>query len=120
MHNHIYALVIAVLTAITLAGCATKPILEERYSQKAIKHPALQVVSAVPKGGIVYLDYVYESLIAYNLNEPLDMNFMLGRITVPPNAILLRGTLEQKDVICTSAFTYGDLITRPYTRAGGD
>lgn len=117
MKNCLLVLMFTVLSTMGLSGCATKPVLEEQYSPKTIKHPPLQTESTVPKNGIAYLSYNYQSLIAFSLNEPLSIGLMLGKINISTSEILLRGTLSQKDVICTSGFAYGDLITKPYAKA---
>lgn len=117
MQKRLLVLMFAVHSAIVMSGCATKPVLEERYSPKAIKYPLLQTESTVSKNGIAYLSYDYQSFITFSLNEPLSIGLMLGRINIPTSEILLRGTLSQKDVICTSGFAYGDFLTKPYAKA---
>lgn len=98
---------------IFLAGCATKPALEDQFTPKSIKHPASQVDSTVLKGRIAHLSYNYDSLIVHNLDEPVDMYLMLGKVNVPTTETLFKGTLDSKEVICTITRTYSDLLTGP-------
>lgn len=97
---------------ISLTGCAATPTLE-KFSHKGIKHPVPLVTSTVAKGQPIYLHYDYESLIVYHLQEPLDMRLMLGKIVVSTQEPLYRGTLEQKEVLCSTSRTYSDPLTGP-------
>jgi len=99
---------IACFTAIpALTGCAAAPTLET-FSHKAIKHPAPLATSTAAKGQPVYLHYDYDSLIVYRLQEPLDMSMGLlhGQVVVSHQEPLYRGSLGQKEVLCSGSLTY--------------
>lgn len=104
--------IIRIVAILTLTGCAAIPDLE-KFSHKDIKHPAPLVTNTAAKGQPVYVDYDYESLIVYRLQEPVDMRFRLGKIVVPTQEPLYRGTLEQKEVLCSVSRTYSDPLTGP-------
>jgi len=97
---------------LALTGCATTPTLET-FSHKEIKHPASLTTSTATKGQAVYLHYDYESLIIYRLQEPLEMRLGLGKVAVSHQEPLYRGSLGQKDVLCSSSKTYRDPLTGP-------
>lgn len=105
---------IACLAAIlTLTGCAATPTLET-FSHKEIKHPAPLATSTAAKGQPIYLHYDYDSIIVYHLQEPLDMSLGLGKVVVSHQEPLYRGSLGQKEVLCSSSRTYRDSLTGPH------
>lgn len=97
---------------LTLAGCAATPTLET-FSHKGIKHPAPLATSTAAKGQLVYLHYDYDSLIVYHLQEPLDISFALGKVVVSHQEPLYKGSLGQKEVLCSNSRTYGDILAGP-------
>ena len=97
---------------LALTGCAGMPKLEQ-FSPKDIRHPAPQIVSTAAKGQPVYLHYDYDSLIVYHLQEPLDMNFMLGKVVVSQQEPLYRGIVGQKEVLCSRSRTFRDPLVGP-------
>lgn len=111
-HNYSMYLVVVAITII-LSGCATKPVLEDQFTPKSIKHPAPQVESTVSKGRIAHLSYNYDSLITHSLDEPVNMYLMLGKVKVSTAETLFKGTLDNKEVICTITRAYSDLLTGP-------
>ncbi len=87
----------------------------EEFSHKDIKHPAPLTMSKADKGKPVYLHYDYDSLIVYHLQEPLDISFNLfGKIVVSSQEPLYRGTLKQKEVLCSRSNTYIDPLNGPW------
>ena len=98
---------------LALTGCASTPTLET-FSHKEIKHPAPLTTSTAAKGQPVYLHYDYDSLIAYRLQEPLDMSLGLGKVVVSHQEPLYRGSLGQKEVLCSGSRTYRDPLTGPH------
>lgn len=100
---------------LALAGCATKPAFES-FSHKDIKHPAPLATSTAAKGQPVYLHYDYDSIIVYHLQEPLEMGFQIGKgIVVSNQEPLYRGTLEQKEVLCSRYYECASMQRYPDT-----
>ncbi len=102
--------IICFAAILALTGCAATPEFEA-FSHKEIKHPAPLTTSMAAKGQLVYLDYDYDSLIVYHLQEPLNMSFMVfGKIIVSDHETLYRGKLEKKGVLCTKSNTFYDML----------
>lgn len=93
---------------VALSGCASRPVLEQRFSHKLINHPTPMVESTAAKGDIAYLYYDYDNRIMYRLNEPLDFNtgLLSGQVNISTNTPLLMGAFGGKEVICSSVVTY--------------
>ena len=108
--------IICFAAILALTGCAATPTLES-FSHKEIKHPAPLATSTVAKGQPVYLHYDYDSLIAYHLQEPLEMRFVLGlsKLVVTRQEPLYRGILNQKEVLCSRSRTYIDGLVGPHS-----
>lgn len=104
---------ILLMSFVFLTGCATKPVLEDQFTPKSIKHPAPKVESTALKGRIAHLSYNYDSLITHSLDEPINMYLMLGKVKVSTAETLFKGTLDSKEVICTITRAYSDLLTGP-------
>ena len=107
--------IICFAAILALTGCAATPTLET-FSHKEIKHPAPLATSTAAKGQPVYLHYDYDSLIVYRLQEPLDMRLGIfgAKIVVSHQEPLYRGTLKQKEVLCSTSLTYRDPLTGPH------
>ena len=105
--------IICFAAILAITGCAATPTLET-FSHKEIKHPALLATSTAAKGQPVYLHYDYESLIIYRLQESLDMRLGLGKVVVSHQEPLYRGSLGQKEVLCSSSLTYRDPLAGPH------
>lgn len=105
--------IICFAAILALTGCAATPTLET-FSHKEIKHPAPLTTSTAAKGQTVYLHYDYDSLIVYRLQESLDMSLGLGKVVVSHQEPLYRGSLGQKEVLCSSSRTYRDPLTGPH------
>jgi hypothetical protein len=105
--------IICFAAILALTGCAATPTLET-FSHKEIKHPSPLTTSTAAKGQPVYLHYDYDSIIVYRLQEPLDMSLGLGKVVVSHQEPLYRGSLGQKEVLCSSSRTYRDPLTGPH------
>lgn len=96
--------------AMVLSGCAAVPVVsgDSVPQQKNASFPKIGQQVHVVVGGLVHLRANYTSQFNYRLKTPISMRFMLGRLNVSNEEMLISATLQNNPVFCTIRRTYSD------------
>ncbi len=110
-------MVLASLTCLT--ACVTQPIAsgDSTFQQKTASYPKIGSETQAKVGGLVHLYANYEGRFIYRLNQPLSMNFMLGKVAVSNSEVLSESSIDGKAFYCSANNVYIDPMTGPFKPA---
>lgn len=107
-----------ILIAAVTTGCAIPNAVElPTIAEKVGRVPELKETASVPVGGTVYSQFRYWSKVGYRLSDPVNVGFMLGRVSSSSGDFVAKAMANGKPAFCTEKLAYFDPLMGPRSTA---
>ncbi len=99
----IFKIILTSSLFLSISGCSLPPSTGDSMLQsKNISYPQRDKVMKIKSGDLVYVITNYESKFIYKINQPLNINWMLGKVVVAKDDEFFESTINEKKYYCSS------------------